>query len=367
MEYHQIASMFELLSEAELQELASDIKQQGLLLPVMLFEGKILDGRNRYRACQMAEVEPIYTQFEGTPEEAVHRVWSLNRPRRHLTSDQSACADAIRNKLLNSYAAVREAAKARQTAAQAANLKRGNEPPPGGGINIPAGKTEVGKGVKTVEVRAKAAGTCASYLRLADKLLKEEPEVFAQVQKGEKRLSQVRREKGAAKMSFSTARTNGRAKIDIVARTHQDIIRLAEKGRFLSSREISEETGYTCASLDKFFTRCSFVPWVTVLSQRSEKKFVINEELKNICENLVLRPELVIIRPELGICSIFVHMADLGQEIARRRQEARAGRSNWKPHSIHAHQLVELLNFIEDEFTRYRQFSTQTPKRRPAC
>jgi len=42
------------------------------------------------------------------------RVWSLNFQRRDLNSSQRAACDALRNKLLNSYAVVREAAKERQ-------------------------------------------------------------------------------------------------------------------------------------------------------------------------------------------------------------------------------------------------------------
>lgn len=41
---------FPLMGESELWDLARDIEQQGQIVPVMLYDGMILDGRNRYRA-----------------------------------------------------------------------------------------------------------------------------------------------------------------------------------------------------------------------------------------------------------------------------------------------------------------------------
>jgi hypothetical protein len=49
------------------------------------------------------------------------------------------------------------------------------------GVQIPPHKTGSDNPTKVREVRAKAAGTNAAYIAEADRLLKEEPEVFAQV------------------------------------------------------------------------------------------------------------------------------------------------------------------------------------------
>jgi hypothetical protein len=49
---HPLAECFPLLPLVELQTLALDIAKNGLIHPVVIFEGKILEGRNRYRACQ---------------------------------------------------------------------------------------------------------------------------------------------------------------------------------------------------------------------------------------------------------------------------------------------------------------------------
>ena len=53
-----------------------DIKENGLFQSIVLHEGKILDGRNRYNACNDAEVEPNFVEYEG--EDELSYVISLN-------------------------------------------------------------------------------------------------------------------------------------------------------------------------------------------------------------------------------------------------------------------------------------------------
>ena len=86
---HPIAECFPLLPLVELQAMSLDIAKNGLIHPIVIFEGKILEGRNRYRACQMAGVKPAYAQYNGSDPRGY--VISANAMRRDLTKGQRAC------------------------------------------------------------------------------------------------------------------------------------------------------------------------------------------------------------------------------------------------------------------------------------
>jgi ParB-like chromosome segregation protein Spo0J len=89
-EYHPAAALFPLMDMdgPEFGELVADIYEHGLLQSIVLHEGKILDGRNRYRACQHAGFEPRFEEWNG--ESPTAYVLSLNLHRRHLTDGQRA-------------------------------------------------------------------------------------------------------------------------------------------------------------------------------------------------------------------------------------------------------------------------------------
>jgi hypothetical protein len=88
MPWHAASGIFPLLEEKELRELARDIEAHGLREPIILYKGKILDGRNRDAACKLAKVQPRYQEYEG--DDPVAFVVSKNIHRRHLTTSQRA-------------------------------------------------------------------------------------------------------------------------------------------------------------------------------------------------------------------------------------------------------------------------------------
>lgn len=101
-EIHEAAAVFPMLPEDELQELAEDIKANGLLDPIVLdHDGALVDGRNRLAACRIAGVEPRYTSLNG--HDPVTYILSKNVARRNLTKGQRAMA-AARMRLLSKQA-----------------------------------------------------------------------------------------------------------------------------------------------------------------------------------------------------------------------------------------------------------------------
>jgi hypothetical protein len=105
---HPVANIFPLMEGAEFDALVADIKANGLREKIDLYEGKIVDGRNRYLALQRLEIDPsadptkyfrkaLYAHTTGG-EIAPHKqnnddrvrayVISKNIHRRHLTPEQ---------------------------------------------------------------------------------------------------------------------------------------------------------------------------------------------------------------------------------------------------------------------------------------
>ena len=94
--YHKASLLFPKLNKEAQKALADDIKQNGLLNKIVLYEEKILDGRNRYVACRKVGVTPQFEQFTG--DDPVAYVISVNAIRRHLTAAEkrSAIKEAIK-------------------------------------------------------------------------------------------------------------------------------------------------------------------------------------------------------------------------------------------------------------------------------
>lgn len=103
LEFHPFADLFPLIEGREFDELVEDIRQNGLREKIVIFEGKILDGRNRYRALVSAgmlaeSAEPfgkIAAVFFSLHVIASHGdplkwVLSKNLHRRHLSESQRA-------------------------------------------------------------------------------------------------------------------------------------------------------------------------------------------------------------------------------------------------------------------------------------
>lgn len=151
-ELHPLCTLFPRLAGAEFDALKADIAANGLAHPIVLLDGMILDGGNRYRACVEAGVAPRFVEFSGG--NIVSFVLSANLHRRHMTAGQQAAI----------VASAQDWARAQTV-----------------------GKPKSGNvaGLDRVEDRAAQSGASERTQRMADKVAKEAPELARQVAHGE--------------------------------------------------------------------------------------------------------------------------------------------------------------------------------------
>ena len=176
MKHHPIADVWPMMDEAKIAELADDIRKNGQLVPVWLYEGKILDGRNRWAACKISGVEPKTKEYTG--DEPTAFAVSLNDRRRHMGKSALA-AVAVE---LEPYFAVdakrRQAEQAKRNQPQAQKVEK--LPP-------------IEK-AKAREEAAKSVGVNDRYVSDAKKVKAEAPEVFERLKAGKITLQDAKRE-----------------------------------------------------------------------------------------------------------------------------------------------------------------------------
>jgi ParB-like chromosome segregation protein Spo0J len=88
LKFHPLADLFPLMEGTEFDALVADIRANGLLKPIAVFDGMILDGRNRFRACKAAGVHLVTDDIDGWIDDPAACVISANIHRRHLTPEQ---------------------------------------------------------------------------------------------------------------------------------------------------------------------------------------------------------------------------------------------------------------------------------------
>jgi transposase len=142
MKFHPFSEIFPLIEGAALDELVADIKANGLREKIWLYDGKILDGRNRFFACQKAKIKPKYRKYSGSDPLAF--VVSLNVQRRHLTESQRAMAAAR-------IATMRDGQRKSAASIEAAGISQGEA-----AESLGVGRSSVQRARKVVEAGSKA-------------------------------------------------------------------------------------------------------------------------------------------------------------------------------------------------------------------
>jgi hypothetical protein len=192
LEFHPLANLFPLLSDKELEELAGDIERNGLKETIVLFEGQILDGRNRYLAAR--------TQGLGTEERIdwYPFVHFETFPRRDgYTLAQAAAAFVITKNIM------RRNLDEHQRAMIAAKLyaKLPNKPKHGGDRKSSASSpaSELDNAQLATNLKAGVASqmkVSVKQLERAGTLQKKSPDKAAEVEAGTKTLAEAEKEVG---------------------------------------------------------------------------------------------------------------------------------------------------------------------------
>lgn len=88
MKRHDLSGLFGDMPKDDFAKLVDDIQRHGLQHPITTWQGEIIDGWHRYRACKEAGVEPSFKDFAGDDKKALRFVMQENALRRHLNEAQ---------------------------------------------------------------------------------------------------------------------------------------------------------------------------------------------------------------------------------------------------------------------------------------
>jgi ParB-like chromosome segregation protein Spo0J len=179
LKFHPVAELFPLVEGEAFDRLVEDIRTNGLLEAIWLHpDGSIIDGRNRYRACRKAKIEPKTRVWRGKGS-LVEFVLSMNLHRRHLTSSQLGMVAVDLLPMLEAEAKERQ--------------KEHGGTAPGRGKTVSPKLDEVSVGRSDAKAAA-ILGVSRGYVADAKKLSVEAPHLAAEVRAGTKTLQDAKRE-----------------------------------------------------------------------------------------------------------------------------------------------------------------------------
>ena len=175
------------MAGGEFDALCADIKANGLNSPVVIHDGMILDGGNRYRACLELGIESEFVEFAGG--NLVAFVLSANLHRRHMSTGQQAAIVA--------------------SAQDWSMAQSASRPEKAGNVT----------GLSTVADRMAQSGASDKTQRMADKVAKASPDLAKQVAHGEKSLPAAIKEITPPKPVAETEYAPGDHEADELAET----------------------------------------------------------------------------------------------------------------------------------------------------
>ncbi|TCG09326.1 hypothetical protein BZM27_05865 [Paraburkholderia steynii] len=262
LQLHPLCTLFPRIVGAEFEALKADIVANGLRQPIVVHDGMILDGGNRYRACIEAGIEPSTVEFDGG--NLVSFVLSANLHRRHLSEGQHA-------------AIVASAQQWESAQSQGRPKKTGNV-----------------TGLSTVAERRAVSGASDKTQRMADKVARESPELAKKVAQGEVSLPKAIKQLAPAK-----AAPVAEPEPEQVEAAEEEFGPSAEEIAFLEATEQADRDAYNnlveiAAADDKLAEALALVVTQTheiarlralvrvVEESRDGKMMTINEQIRTI-------------------------------------------------------------------------------------
>ena len=198
---HPACALLPAIPDDEYAELRDDIGAHGQYQPIVLLDGKVLDGWHRYRACAELGLEPRIENFTGDEYAALTYVISMNLRHRHLTASQKAAFAVQILPMLEEAARKRQVEAGRQFGTGHPKQEVTADSP-----EVPAGQelTEIFPEALVGEARRQAAaltGTNERYVSDAKRIAEQAPDVLEAVKTGQLNMTTA---KAAAKLPEET-------------------------------------------------------------------------------------------------------------------------------------------------------------------
>jgi 16S rRNA G966 N2-methylase RsmD len=189
MDIDPVCDVFPAMGGKDFDDLKADIAANGLREAIWTHEGKVIDGRNRLRACTETGVEPRFREWPGDGS-LVAFVVAMNLNRRHLTPSQRAAIGAEILPLFEAEAKERQRQNARATAVAKKTVVAVSNV-----AKLPTSKVDRPEPQpRARDQAATAAKVSGKAVQTAKKVREKAPELHEQVKAGKITVNQAARQ-----------------------------------------------------------------------------------------------------------------------------------------------------------------------------
>ncbi len=192
MQKHKF-NIFPLMQADDYNRLKDDLASNGYdpKNPIYTYQGEILDGWNRYQACGELKIQPMCREFTGTDAQALDFVMRTNK-RRNLNSSQWAAIAVEAEEIVS---AIKEHVEKERREKQSEKLTETHEKGLFGVCDKKLSQPLRNEHENSVPTKLAATfNTNRTYINEASRLRGNKPEIFEQVKRGEKTISQAKKE-----------------------------------------------------------------------------------------------------------------------------------------------------------------------------